>query len=144
MVMQAPPDGYTLLFTSNSAHVISPLLRSPQPFEPMRVVGPDVRREGQPAVGGRRVDRMQVAADPLHHLVAGGVRQRQRGVDQPAGTDRQQVGPQVEPRAGPDLVEAYGTAAGPPRDVLQAAEQRTGATDLVGLGRLGQPGTEGG
>jgi len=36
MVMQAAPDGYTLLFTSNSAHVISPLLRSPQPFDAVR------------------------------------------------------------------------------------------------------------
>ena len=36
LVLQAPPDGHTLLFTSNSAHVISPLLRSPRPFDPVR------------------------------------------------------------------------------------------------------------
>jgi tripartite-type tricarboxylate transporter receptor subunit TctC len=35
-VMQAPPDGYTLLFTSNSAHVVSPLLRNPQPFDSVK------------------------------------------------------------------------------------------------------------
>ena len=31
-VMNAPADGYTLLFTSNSAHLIGPLLKSPIPF----------------------------------------------------------------------------------------------------------------
>ena len=36
LVIQAPPDGHTLLFTSNSAHVISPLLRNPRPFDPVR------------------------------------------------------------------------------------------------------------
>jgi tripartite-type tricarboxylate transporter receptor subunit TctC len=36
MVMQSPADGYTLLFTSNSAHVISPLLRNPRPFDSVR------------------------------------------------------------------------------------------------------------
>jgi tripartite-type tricarboxylate transporter receptor subunit TctC len=36
VVQQAPADGYTLLFTSNSAHVISPMLRTPHPFEPTR------------------------------------------------------------------------------------------------------------
>ena len=40
MVMQAAPDGYTLLFTSNSAHVISPLLRSPQPFDAVKDFSP--------------------------------------------------------------------------------------------------------
>ena len=35
-VQQAAPDGYTLLFTSNSAHVMSPLLRNPRPFDPVR------------------------------------------------------------------------------------------------------------
>jgi len=35
-VMQAPADGYTLLFTSNSAHVVSPLLRNPQPFDSVK------------------------------------------------------------------------------------------------------------
>jgi tripartite-type tricarboxylate transporter receptor subunit TctC len=35
-VMQAAPDGYTLLFTSNSAHVVSPLLRNPPPFDSVK------------------------------------------------------------------------------------------------------------
>ena len=39
-VLQAPADGYTLLFTSNSAHVISPLLRSPRPFDAVRDFAP--------------------------------------------------------------------------------------------------------
>jgi tripartite-type tricarboxylate transporter receptor subunit TctC len=34
-VKGAAPDGYTLLYTSNSAHVIGPLLRDPQPFDPV-------------------------------------------------------------------------------------------------------------
>jgi tripartite-type tricarboxylate transporter receptor subunit TctC len=34
-VRDAPPDGYTLLFTSNSAHVIGPLLHKPAPFDPV-------------------------------------------------------------------------------------------------------------
>lgn len=34
-VKQAPPDGYTLLFTANSAHTLGPLLRDPPPFEPI-------------------------------------------------------------------------------------------------------------
>jgi tripartite-type tricarboxylate transporter receptor subunit TctC len=36
VVQQAPADGYTLLFTSNSTHIISPMLREPRPFEPAR------------------------------------------------------------------------------------------------------------
>jgi tripartite-type tricarboxylate transporter receptor subunit TctC len=32
---QATPDGYTLLFTSNTGHVIGPLLRQPRPFDPV-------------------------------------------------------------------------------------------------------------
>ena len=32
-VKQAPPDGYTLLFTANSAHPLGPLLRDPKPFD---------------------------------------------------------------------------------------------------------------
>ena len=36
LVQQSAPDGYTLLFTSNSAHVISPLLRDPRPFDAIR------------------------------------------------------------------------------------------------------------
>lgn len=31
-VMRAPADGYTLLFTANSAHTLGPLLRDPPPF----------------------------------------------------------------------------------------------------------------
>ncbi|WP_286897052.1 Bug family tripartite tricarboxylate transporter substrate binding protein [Achromobacter sp. UBA2119] len=34
-VKDAAPDGYTLLYTSNSAQVISPLLRKPRPFDPV-------------------------------------------------------------------------------------------------------------
>ena len=34
-VKNAAPDGHTLLFTSNTAHVIGPLLRSPRPFDPV-------------------------------------------------------------------------------------------------------------
>ena len=33
-VKQSPPDGYTLLFTANSAHTLGPLVRDPRPFEP--------------------------------------------------------------------------------------------------------------
>ena len=40
LVQQSAPDGYTLLFTSNSAHVISPLLREPRPFDPVRNFSP--------------------------------------------------------------------------------------------------------
>jgi tripartite-type tricarboxylate transporter receptor subunit TctC len=36
VVLQAPADGYTLLFTSNSAHVMSPLLRTPRSFDAVR------------------------------------------------------------------------------------------------------------
>lgn len=32
-VRQSPPDGYTLLFTSNTAHVLGPLLLEPRPFD---------------------------------------------------------------------------------------------------------------
>ena len=35
-IRDAPPDGYSLLFTSNSAHVISPLLREPRTFDSIR------------------------------------------------------------------------------------------------------------
>lgn len=34
-VKDAPADGYTLLFTSNSAHVIGPLLHKPNSFDPV-------------------------------------------------------------------------------------------------------------
>ena len=34
-VRQAAPDGYTLLFTSNTAHILGPLLRDPRPFDPV-------------------------------------------------------------------------------------------------------------
>lgn len=33
VVRRAPPDGYTLLFTSNTAHVLGPLPREPRPFD---------------------------------------------------------------------------------------------------------------
>ena len=32
-VRQSPPDGYTLLFTSNTGHVLGPLLQEPRPFD---------------------------------------------------------------------------------------------------------------
>lgn len=35
MLRQAAPDGYTLLFTSNTAHVLGALLKSPRPFDPV-------------------------------------------------------------------------------------------------------------
>jgi tripartite-type tricarboxylate transporter receptor subunit TctC len=35
-VMNAPADGYTLLFTSNSAHLIGPLLKNPLPFDSVK------------------------------------------------------------------------------------------------------------
>ncbi len=39
-VMNAPADGYTLIFTSNSAHLISPLLKNPSPFDPVKDFSP--------------------------------------------------------------------------------------------------------
>lgn len=39
-VINSPADGYTLLFTSNSAHVISPLLRQPIPFDSIKDFSP--------------------------------------------------------------------------------------------------------
>lgn len=36
LVARAKPDGYTLLLTSNSAHIISPLLRAKPPYDPSR------------------------------------------------------------------------------------------------------------
>jgi tripartite-type tricarboxylate transporter receptor subunit TctC len=33
LARRAPPDGYTLLFTSNTAHVLGPLPREPRPFD---------------------------------------------------------------------------------------------------------------
>lgn len=35
MVKNAKADGYTLLFTSNSAHIIGPLLKKPRSFDPV-------------------------------------------------------------------------------------------------------------
>jgi len=34
LVKRAAPDGYTLLFTSNTAHVLGPLFQNPRPFDP--------------------------------------------------------------------------------------------------------------
>ncbi len=34
-VRQSAPDGYTLLFTSNTGHVLGPLLMNPRPFDPV-------------------------------------------------------------------------------------------------------------
>jgi tripartite-type tricarboxylate transporter receptor subunit TctC len=39
-VRTAAPDGYTLLFTSNTAHVFGPLVRDPRPFEPVADFSP--------------------------------------------------------------------------------------------------------
>ncbi len=39
-VVNAPADGYTLLFTSNSAHLISPLLKSPMPYDSVKDFSP--------------------------------------------------------------------------------------------------------
>ena len=36
IVRQSAPDGYMLLFTSNSAHVMGPLLREPRTFDPVK------------------------------------------------------------------------------------------------------------
>lgn len=35
-VARAAPDGYTLLFASNSSHVLAPLLKSPPPYDPLK------------------------------------------------------------------------------------------------------------
>ena len=35
LVRQSPPDGHVLLFTSNTAHVLGPLLMDPRPFDPV-------------------------------------------------------------------------------------------------------------
>jgi len=34
-VKHATPDGHTLLFTSNTAHLLGPLLKNPRPFDPV-------------------------------------------------------------------------------------------------------------
>lgn len=34
-VARANPDGYTLLFSSNSSHVMAPLLKNPPPYDPL-------------------------------------------------------------------------------------------------------------
>jgi len=34
--LTAPPDGHTLLFTSNSAHLVGPLAHDPRPFDPIK------------------------------------------------------------------------------------------------------------
>jgi tripartite-type tricarboxylate transporter receptor subunit TctC len=39
-VMNAPADGYTLIFTSNSAHLISPLLKFPMPYDSVKDFSP--------------------------------------------------------------------------------------------------------
>jgi tripartite-type tricarboxylate transporter receptor subunit TctC len=39
-VARAPADGYTLLFTSNSGHVISPMLQNPRPFDGLKDFAP--------------------------------------------------------------------------------------------------------
>ena len=39
-VVNAPADGYTLLFGANSSHVISSLLQPQRPLDPLRVFRP--------------------------------------------------------------------------------------------------------
>ena len=39
-VMNAPADGYTLIFTSHSAHLISPLLKFPMPYDSVKDFSP--------------------------------------------------------------------------------------------------------
>lgn len=39
-VQRAKPDGYTLLFTSNSSMVVAPMLRQPAPFEALKDFAP--------------------------------------------------------------------------------------------------------
>lgn len=36
LVIKSPPNGYTLLFTSNSAHLISALLKNPKPYDSIK------------------------------------------------------------------------------------------------------------
>ena len=36
LVIRSPPNGYTLLFTSNSAHLISALLKNPKPYDSVK------------------------------------------------------------------------------------------------------------
>jgi len=36
IVAKAAPDGYTLLYASNSSHVVAPLLIDPKPYDPVR------------------------------------------------------------------------------------------------------------
>ncbi len=36
LVIKSPPNGYTLLFTSNSAHLISTLLKNPKPYDSIK------------------------------------------------------------------------------------------------------------
>jgi len=36
LVIKSPPNGYTLLFTSNSAHLISVLLKNPKPYDSIK------------------------------------------------------------------------------------------------------------
>lgn len=42
-VKEAPADGYTLLYTSNSAHVMGPLLRDPPSFDPVSDFTPIIK-----------------------------------------------------------------------------------------------------
>ena len=52
------------------------LERTPQPLEPVALVGPDVRRQREPSLGRRRVHRVEVAPDRLDDAQ---VRPRRRG-----------------------------------------------------------------
>ncbi len=35
-VARSAPDGYTLLYTSNSSHVVAPMLQNPRPYDPIK------------------------------------------------------------------------------------------------------------
>jgi tripartite-type tricarboxylate transporter receptor subunit TctC len=35
-VARSTPDGYTLLYTSNSSHVVAPMLQNPRPYDPVK------------------------------------------------------------------------------------------------------------
>jgi tripartite-type tricarboxylate transporter receptor subunit TctC len=48
IVKSAPADGYTLLFTSNSAHVMAPLLRQPNSFDPVADFTPVIMAQRYP------------------------------------------------------------------------------------------------
>ena len=123
------------------------LQRCAQPLEPVHLVGPDVRRERQPVLGARRVQRVGIAAAPLHdpHLIVRRVLPLPRAV-QPHGARgvaehdplgdlvRVPLDEQVEPAARAQL-EQPDRQPGAALHLQQPAEQRAAAPHLVGLHR---------